>query len=137
MLHHPFTDWQDLLSIDNETYGSYIEAFRACKRLHTHPEDFYNDPEGEVSDSDSDSGDEDLQEEVDESPLADFEAFARRRPGVDFTACGDLLDSLGSREMDLSYDWSAHIGRYSEIYPEVWGQMKAENPIELRVEVGE
>jgi hypothetical protein len=37
--------------------------------------------------------------------------------------------------MDLSYDWSAHIGRYNEIRPEVWEQMKAENPIELRVEV--
>jgi hypothetical protein len=118
MLHHPFTDWQDLLSVENETYASYIKAFLACKRLHTHPEDFYNDPEGEGSDSDSDSGDEDLQE-VDDSALADFEAFARRRPGVDFTARGDLLDSLGSREIDLSYDWSTHIGRYNEIYPEV------------------
>jgi hypothetical protein len=56
---------------ENETYASYIEAFRACKRLHTHPEDFYNDPEGEGPDSDSDSGDEDPQEE-DDSPLADL-----------------------------------------------------------------
>jgi hypothetical protein len=135
MLHHPFTDWPDLLSVENETYGSYIEAFRACRRVHTHPEDFYGDPEGEGSVSDSDSADEDLQEEADKSPLADFEAFARRRPGVDFTARGDLLDSLGSREMDLSYDRSAHIGRYNEIRPEVWEQMKAKNPIELRVEV--
>jgi hypothetical protein len=37
--------------------------------------------------------------------------------------------------MDLSYDWSTHIGRYNEIPREIWEQMKAENPIELRVEV--
>jgi hypothetical protein len=84
MLHHPFTDWSALLSVENETYGSYIEAFRACKRMHTHPEDFYDDPEGQGSDSESDSADDDLQEEADESPLADFEAFARRKPGIDF-----------------------------------------------------
>jgi len=126
MLHHPFTDWPDLLSVENETYASYIEAFRACKRLHAHPEDFYNDPEGEGSDSGSESGDEEPQEAEDESPLADFEAFARRRPGVDFTTRADMLDSLGSREIDRSYDWSTHIGRYNEICREIWEQMKAE-----------
>src|SRR5438045_8503460 len=52
MLHHPFTDWPDLLSVKNETYGSYIDAFQACKWLHIHPQDFYNDLEGEGSDSD-------------------------------------------------------------------------------------
>jgi hypothetical protein len=135
MLHHPFTNWPDILSVDNETYESYIEAFRACKGVHTHPEDFYDDPEGEGSVSDSDSGDEDLQEEADASPLADLEAFARRRPGDDFTARRSLLDTLGSREIDLSYDWSTHIGRYNELHTEVWEQMKAENPIEVRVEV--
>jgi hypothetical protein len=119
MLHHPFTEWSDLLFVENETYGSYIEAFRAYKRLHTHPDDFYGDLEGEGSDSDSESGDEEPQEPKDECPLADFEAFARRRPGVDFTIHGNLLDSLGSREIDRSYDWSTHIGRYNEICPEV------------------
>ena len=69
MLHHPLTDWQDLLLVENETYASYIEAFRACRRLCTHHEDFYDDPEGEGSDSDSDSGHENLQE-ADDSPLA-------------------------------------------------------------------
>jgi hypothetical protein len=103
--------------------------------LHTHLKDFYNDPEGEGSDSDSDLGDKDLQKEVDKSPLADFEAFTRRRPGVDFTTRRDLLDSLGSREIDLSYNWSVHIRRYNKIYPEVWEKMKAENPIKLRVAV--
>jgi hypothetical protein len=27
MLHHPFTDWADLLLVDGQAYNSYIEAF--------------------------------------------------------------------------------------------------------------
>ena len=104
MLHHPFVDWPDLLSVEDVTYGSYIEAFRACKRLHTHPQDFYDDLEGKGSDSDSDSGDDDQDEAGNDYPLADFKAFARRRPGRDFTAYGDMLGTLGSREIDRSYD---------------------------------
>jgi hypothetical protein len=30
--------------------------------------------------------------------------------------------------MDRDYDWSLHIGRY-DISPEIWDQVKAENPI--------
>ena len=79
MLHHPFTDWADLLSVDGQAYGSYIDAFRACHCSHMHPRDFYTDPEAECSDLDDES-DEDPQEQANEHPLADFEAFARRRP---------------------------------------------------------
>ena len=135
MLHHPFTDWPDLLSVENKTYGSHIDAFQACGRLHAHPPDFYDDPEGEGSDSDSDSGDEYSQEAENEHPLADFEAFARRRPRADLATHGDMLDGLGSRQIDRSYDWSTHIGRYHDLCPDVWEQIKAENPIELLVDV--
>jgi hypothetical protein len=46
MLHHPFVDWIDLLSID---------AFRACNQLHTHLQDSYTDLEAESSDLDDES----------------------------------------------------------------------------------
>ena len=133
MLHHPFADWPDLLSVV-DVVRSYIDI--SCKQLHTHPPDFYNDPEGDGfeedgSDSDSDSGDDDPHEVRKEHPLADFEAFARRRPGVDFTAPGD---SLGNLESDCSYDLSTHIDRYVELYPEIVDQIKADNPIDLSVD---
>lgn len=102
MLHHPFVDWKDLLSVDGQMYESYIDAFRACNHSHTHPQDFYTDLEAESEDSDDES-DGDPQEQADEHPLADFEAFARRRPQEDFTRI-DLLDSLGTREIDRNYD---------------------------------
>ncbi|EXU94545.1 PIF1-like helicase, partial [Metarhizium robertsii] len=128
MLHHPFVDWDDLLTVDGRVYGSYIDAFRACRRSHTHPEDFYTDPDPDPESGASDAeSDEDFEEQAEDHPLADFEAFARRRPHEDFTRV-DLLDSLGSREMDRDYDWSSHIGRY-DIPPDIWDQVKAENPI--------
>jgi len=128
MLHHPFVEYAELLTVDGQVYGSYIEAFQACRRLHTHPEDFYTDlgAEPDPTESESEVGVEGETEE--DFPLADFEAFARRRPREDFT-CIDPLDSLGSREMDLIYDWSAHVGRY-DISPDMWERVKAENPIE-------
>jgi hypothetical protein len=117
MLHHPFVDWPDLLSVDGQVYQSFVDAFRACVRLHTHPQDFYTDPAAESDDSEDDS-DDDPQEQPDEHPLADFEAFARRKPWEDFTSI-DFIDSLGTRDMDRAYDWSPHVGRY-DIPPEVW-----------------
>ncbi|KAJ8063299.1 hypothetical protein OCU04_008529 [Sclerotinia nivalis] len=133
MLHHPFADWDDLLSVDNQLYSSFPDAFRACNHSHSHPDDFYTDPEADSSDADDDSADdgEDEQDEQDEYPLADFEAFARRRPGNDFTEM-DFFARLGGRDVDQNYDWSSHIGRY-EIYPEIWDHVKADNPIEQLV----
>jgi ATP-dependent exoDNAse (exonuclease V) alpha subunit len=127
MLHHPFVDYADLLNVDGQVYGSYIEAFRACYRSHNHPQDFYTDPEPESEALDSESDEDPEEQAEDDHPLADFEAFARRRPQEDFTRI-DLLDSLGTREMDRDYDWSLHVGRY-DISPEIWDQVKAENPI--------
>ncbi|KEF50851.1 uncharacterized protein A1O9_13099, partial [Exophiala aquamarina CBS 119918] len=66
------------------------------------------DPEadGEADESDSDSeSDEDVEEQaLNDYPLADFEAFARRRPQDDFTRI-DGLDRLGGREIDRTYNW--------------------------------
>ena len=127
MLHHPFVDYADLFTVDGQIYGSYIEAFRACYRSHSHPQDFYADPEPESGASDSESDEDPDEQAEDDHPLADFEAFARRRPQEDFTRT-DLLDSLGTRGMDRDYDWSLHVGRY-DISPEIWDRVKAENPI--------
>jgi hypothetical protein len=110
MLHHPFTDWTDLLTGEGQTYDSYVDAFRACRQLHTHPQDFYTDLEAGFPDSDESEEELELGPE-DDHPLADFELFARRRPQEDFTRV-DSSGGLGSREVDCQYDWSAHVGRY-------------------------
>ena len=102
MLHHPFERFADLLSFDRCDYGSYTDAFQAYRRLYTHPDDFYTDPVADGQDTDSED-DESVHNESDDEPLADFEAFARRRPGHDDLTCS-LTDELGSRELDRVYD---------------------------------
>ncbi len=129
MLHYPFVKWADLLSLDGQTYETYVNAFRACKNSHAHPPDFYTDPEaeGSVSGDDSDDDQINIADEADERPpLADFEAFARRRPREDFTCLE--LGALGTRETDRAYDWTLYVGQY-QLYPEHWDQMKAKNPV--------
>lgn len=123
MLHHPFTGWTELLSVDGKAYSSYVEALQVCRRLHTHPGDLYTDVD--QGHPDSDESDEGLDPE-DDHPVADFELFARRRPREDFTRV-ESLQSLGNRDVDRRYDWSAHVGRY-DVSPDVWNQVKAQNP---------
>jgi ATP-dependent DNA helicase PIF1 len=132
MLHHPFERVTDLLSFDRCDYGSYTDAFRACTRLHTHPDDFYTDPVANDQDTDSED-DESVCDESDNGPLADFEVFARRRPGNDDLICS-FTDNLGSRGLDRAYDWTSHVGR-NTITPEDWDQFKLLNHTEQAVTV--
>jgi hypothetical protein len=123
MLHHPFVDWTDLLVVDGQVYGSYIDTFQACSWLYTHLEDFYIDlDKDDDNDHDSDTETEaDLDPEDGSDinyPLADFKAFARRRPREDFTDM-DLGQDIGARDIDRDYNWSVYIGRYN-IQPEIW-----------------
>jgi non-ribosomal peptide synthetase component F len=118
MLHHPFIEWVDLLTIDGQVYSSYIEAFQACDRSHSHQPDFYTDPAPEYSDSEEDS---DIEEESEpEYPLDDFELLARRRPQEDFTR---IPNGLNERDLDRRYNWAVHIGQYSGINAEIWDQV--------------
>jgi ATP-dependent DNA helicase PIF1 len=132
MLHHPFERVTDLLSFDRCDYGSYTDAFRACTGLHTHPDDFYTDPVANDQDTDSED-DESVCDESDNGALADFEVFARRRPGNDDLTCS-FTDNLGSRDLDRAYDWTSHVGR-NTITPEDWDQFKLLNHTEQAVTV--
>ncbi len=87
MLHHPFVHVDELLSVNGVAYSSYQEAFTACCQHHSHPEDYYIDPEPETeesADSDDDGLDNSEPDPEVEVPLADFEAYARQRPNYDF-----------------------------------------------------
>jgi hypothetical protein len=110
MLHHPFTDWDDLLVVDNQPYESYAEAFQACCELHSHPPDYYPDLKGEATAKTAEEGEggveldeEDVPDEEDNYPLDAFEILARRRPSIDLPLV-DGLDTLGNRDLDRNYD---------------------------------
>src|SRR5580692_1793825 len=119
MLHHPFVDWDDLLLVGDQIYGSYVDAFHACTCQHMHPEDFYADPEesgeGPSSDTDSDSDYTRDEGSDDNYPLVDFEVFARWRPQGDFPHM-DISEGLGHRDLDRDHDWSVFFDRYNHLY---------------------
>jgi len=137
MLHHPFEEWDDLLKVDGEVYGSYADAFSVCKREHTHPEDCYTDPQDLNADSESDMDDDDEEPQEEDGdttahPPADFEVFARQRLEGDVDDA-DPLEGLGNRELDRGYDWGSHVGRYPNVLPGIWEQVKSENPTRQEV----
>jgi hypothetical protein len=125
MLHHPFKHPTDLLTVDGHDYESYPDAFYACRRLHTHPADSYtdvvaDDPDATESEyEDSDRGDDSNE------PLADFEVFARRRPGDHDLTCS-FSNDLGARDIDRTYDWTPHVGR-NTVLPAAWELFKRQN----------
>jgi|SRR5450432_1585407 len=81
MLHYPFSQVEELLSVNRVVYSSYIKAFTACCQHHSHPEDYYVDL-GPDPNKSGNSDDEDLDDlEPDPkvgAPLIDFEAYAQR-----------------------------------------------------------
>ena len=132
MLHHPFQRFTDLLSFDGCDYGSYIDAFQACGRLHVHLDDFYTDRGADNQDTDSEDG-ESVRNESDAEHLADFELFARRQPGNNDLICS-FTDDLGSRDLDRAYNWTSHVGRNITTV-EAWDQFKLLNHTEQAVTV--
>ncbi|KJZ67995.1 hypothetical protein HIM_12617 [Hirsutella minnesotensis 3608] len=49
----------------------------------------------------------------------------------------DDIDVLGRRDVDVNYDWTPHVGRYTDdgiLHGDFWKQRKAENPLHLDVD---
>ena len=135
ILHYLFTDQDDLLIVDNQSYELYIKAFQAYYELYSHPPDYYPDLKGEAiaktveeSKGGVELNKEDVPDEEDNYPLDTFKILARRRPNIDLPLV-DGLDTLGNRDLDRNYDQSPHISKY-DIPFKIWDQVKAENPIE-------
>jgi hypothetical protein len=103
MLYHPFMDYADLLTVNSQVYGSYIEVFRAYYRLYTYLQDFYINPEPESEALDNKNNKDPEEQAKKDYPLADFKAFICRKLQKDFTYI-DLLDNLGSQELDHNYN---------------------------------
>jgi hypothetical protein len=128
------------LTVNNNVYGSFPDAFQACQVNHTHLLDCYTDlPKENESDEKKDKNkDEDnvtnADNDVIQAPLADFEAFARRRPGNDNDLLDNPLDALGTREIDRTYDWDTYINRHV-LSTDIWTDIKAANLISQTVTV--
>jgi hypothetical protein len=46
------------------------------------------------------------------------------------------IDMLGRRDIDINYDWTPHVGRYTDdgiLYGDYWKQRKTRNRLDLDV----
>ncbi|EED14664.1 conserved hypothetical protein [Talaromyces stipitatus ATCC 10500] len=123
MLHHPFRVMQDLLTIDNNSFGSYAEAYEYCKSACSHENDFYGEKLIQPDPTHEDSDDE-----TDNEIPGSWEALARQLPHRDDATRLEDPDLLGDRTIDREMDWSSHIGSHSYIHTDFWATMKEEFP---------
>src|SRR5438045_6211399 len=107
MLHHAFTDVNDLLQVGSFQATTFTAAFRECQRVHIHPElDFLDNPPKEDDEAmDNSNKFEDVDEDIISQGEADFEAYSQRH-------CNDNLvhnedpDGLGDHDLDCEYNWA-------------------------------
>ena len=128
MLHHPFRHMRQLLEVDGTVYGSFAEAYQYCSMAHSHEPDGYGD--------DLDTEIEELFEPADEDTdeqriLQSWELLAGQLPQRDPAVRLEDADLLGSRNIDLAYDWTSHVGTH-EVPPDYWKLQKDQSPVELR-----
>ncbi|KAJ7203574.1 hypothetical protein GGX14DRAFT_523418, partial [Mycena pura] len=112
ILHHPFVKESDLL----KDHGSWIAAYEVdcVQQNHVHVNDTLPteaDLDTDDANSDNDSDNESLLPDEDDPQLAQFQADWMREAGRgpnQVTNTDTLKKNLGTREIDLNYDWLAH-----------------------------
>jgi ATP-dependent DNA helicase PIF1 len=125
MLHHAFTEADDLLRVDSFQATTFTAAFRECKRVHVHSEpDFLDDPPKEDDEATDDSDVfEDVDEGIQSQEEADFEVYSRRRCNENLVRNEDP-DGLGDRDLDRDYNWAVHCG-HLQVDHAFWDTAKA------------
>ncbi|KAF4993680.1 hypothetical protein FDECE_13356 [Fusarium decemcellulare] len=109
MLHHPHTDHNELLTVEDETFSTYSVAYNRCRRVHqdAHPDDYYGYLEDPLEPED-DLG-SDLEEE-DEIQAEEWQEIAAMLPQDELDT--EDVDPLGNRPVDLAFNGDAFIGKY-------------------------
>ncbi|XP_044718785.1 PIF1-like helicase domain-containing protein [Hirsutella rhossiliensis] len=112
----------------------FAAAYQCCRqRHHFHEDDHY----GEVGANELQAEDDEFEREEHEEPVVeeDWHELARMLP--DHPLEEDDIDVLGRRDVDVNYDWTPHVGRYTDdgiLHGDFWKQRKAESPLHLDVD---
>ena len=134
MMAHPHRSPEELLAVDGQRFESFAAAYQCCRqRHHFHEDDHY----GEVGANELQAEDDEFEREEHEEPVVeeDWHELARMLP--DHPLEEDDIDVLGRRDVDVNYDWTPHVGRYTDdgiLHGDFWKQHKAENPLHLDVD---
>ncbi|KID83314.1 ATP-dependent DNA helicase PIF1 [Metarhizium guizhouense ARSEF 977] len=99
MMAHPHRSPEELLAVDGQWFESFVAAYQCCRqRHHFHEDDHY----GEVGTSELQAEDDESEQEVHDEPIVEEDWHE--------LAC---IDVLGRRDIDVNYDWTPHVGRYT------------------------
>ena len=111
MMVHPHRSPRELLVMDGQRFDSFAAAYKFCRQLHhTHADDHYGDPDAKELRAE----DDEFEPEVHEEPVTeeDWHELARMLP--DRPLEEEDIDTLGRRDIDINYDWTFHVGRYTD-----------------------
>ncbi|EXU95902.1 AAA ATPase, helitron and PIF1-like helicase domain protein [Metarhizium robertsii] len=134
MMAHPHRSPEELLAVDGQWFESFVAAYQCCRqRHHFHEDDHY----GEVGTSELQAEHDEFEQEVHDEPVTeeDWHELARMLP--DRLLEEEDIDVLGRRVIDVNYDWTPHVGRYTHediLRGNYWKRRKAESSFPLDVE---
>jgi hypothetical protein len=134
MMAHPHRSAEELLAVDGQQFESFVTAYQCCRqRHHFHEDDHY----GEVGTSELRAEGDEFEQEVHDEPIADEDWHELARMLPDRPLEEDDIDVLGRRDIDVNYDWTPHVGRYTDeeiLRGNYWKRRKAESSFPLDVE---
>ncbi|KAJ4176380.1 hypothetical protein NW767_015467 [Fusarium falciforme] len=112
MLHHPHTNLDELLTVEDQTFEPCINAYLHCKAVQAgaHPDDYYD---GISEPLEEEEFEEDPYEE-DEVPEQSWQELTALMPQDQPDA--EAVDLLGNRAIGLAFDWDSYIGKFPQLY---------------------
>ncbi|KAF5132980.1 ATP-dependent DNA helicase PIF1 [Metarhizium anisopliae] len=134
MMAHPHRSPEDLYTVGGHRFDSFAAAYKCCREHHdTHSDDNYGEPDT----NELRAEDDEFELEVREEPVVqeDWHELARMLP--DRPLEEEDIDILGRRDIDIDYDWTPHVGRYTDdgiLNGDYWKQCKAANRRNLDVD---
>lgn len=110
MLNHPHRRHEDLLTVNGRTFGTYKLAFTLCELTHDHADDHYGKAEAEDPEPEEDEF-EGIREDLGDITIEDWQEIARMVPNIEPEV--EPAELLGRRDLDVNYDWRAHLERFT------------------------
>ncbi|EFY90645.1 ATP-dependent DNA helicase PIF1 [Metarhizium acridum CQMa 102] len=135
MMAHPHRSPEELLTVGGQRFDSFAAAYRFCREQHgdTHADDHYGEPDT----NELRAEDDEFELEVHEEPIVDEDWHELARMLPDRPLEEEDIDILGRRDIDINYDWTPHVGRYTDdgiLKGDYWKQRKAANRLDLDVD---
>ncbi|KAF5128332.1 ATP-dependent DNA helicase pif1 [Metarhizium anisopliae] len=134
MMSHPHRSPHELLVVGGLRFDSFAAAYKCCREHHdTHSDDHYGEPDT----NELRAEDDEFEPEIHEEPVADEDWHELARMLPDRPLEEEDIDILGRRDIDISYDLTRHVGRYTDngiLNGDYWKQRKAGNRPDLDVD---